>query len=88
MTRVHDSERPFVEVFCKDGLPVNYNTKVEQGNDQWLGYSFYKVTPSEGFTGGTLLTIHTTGIGKDTDISGAALAYHDGDDYVDFCTNF
>ena len=35
-----------------------------------------------------MITIYTTGIGKDTDISQASLAYTDGSDRIDFCFNF
>ena len=35
------------EMYCSDGLPVHYDTKVEAA---WIyfGYSFYKITPSVG----------------------------------------
>jgi hypothetical protein len=86
-TRVFDEKYPSLELYCSDGLPINYNTQVESSN-QRLGYGFHGISPTDGFTGGTLLTVHTRGFGKNTDVSGAALAYYDGNEYEDFCTNF
>lgn len=37
VTKVNDQEKPFFQVFCGDGLPVGYDSNVEQSN-QWLGH--------------------------------------------------
>jgi hypothetical protein len=72
-------------MYCPDGLPVHYDTNVEAANLQF-GYSFYKITPSVGFSGGTLLTIHTSGFGEGFDLSDFTLAYYVGTpDWTDFC---
>jgi hypothetical protein len=88
-TGVKDQSEPDIEVFCADGLPTNYDIQVESSR-QYLGYTFYKITPTIGYTGGTLLTIWTTGIGTDTDVSQASLAYYDDPNaaWVDFCFDF
>ena len=84
VTQVNDQATPSFKAFCGDGLPVGYDTNVEQSR-QYLGHQFHGISPAIGFKGGTLITIYTSGIGKDTDISQAKLAYTDGSDRIDFC---
>lgn len=84
VTQVNDQATPQFQAFCGDGLPVGYDTNVEQSR-QYLGHQFHGISPVIGFKGGTLITIYTSGIGKDTDISQAKLAYTVGSDRIDFC---
>ena len=44
VTRVNDQETPSFQVFCGDGLPVGYDTNVEQSR-QWLGHQFHGISP-------------------------------------------
>ena len=88
VTRVTDIDGTDFEMYCPDGLPIHYDTNVE-GAHLNFGYQFHKISPTSGFTGGTMLTVHTTGFGEAFTLSNLALAYHaGGDNWIDFCFDF
>ena len=81
-----------VEFYCADGLPKNYDSRIENYT-LYMWYYISKIYPRIGSAGGTLLTFDVTNVGPDTDLSEtvAKFAYHDKNKRVqwfDFCKDF